>query len=264
MVPHLKGRPIVMHRFQDNILGEGFFQQQIPVSAPEWIKRATVKKVGGTTTHLVCNEAGSLIYLANLGCITPHIWLSREDRPEIPDQIIFDLDPASEDFNLVRQGARDLKQVLDEIGLISFLKTTGSHGLHVVIPIRRSGDYARTRTLAQEIAEIITRQEPRKFTTEQRKDKRQDRLFIDTLRNAYAHTAVAPYAVRARKSAPVAAPLFWEELNDPDLTSARYNIRNIFQRIEKSGDPWKDLERHPQSLDQPARELQKMRQKLGL
>jgi bifunctional non-homologous end joining protein LigD len=253
MIPHIRDRPIIMHRFPEGIQSEGFYHQAIPEYAPDWVRRVTVKKEGGTVTHILCNDAATLVYTANLGCISPHVWLSRKDKPEKPDRMIFDLDPAGNDFEPVRQGARLLKGLLDEIGLVSFLKTTGSHGLHVVVPLKNTEDFDPVRDFAQGIAGIMTHREPEKFTTEQRKEKRKNRLFIDTLRNAYAHTAVAPYAVRALKGAPVAAPLFWQELDDPELGAQRYNIRNIFKRLEKDGDPWHSMERQAQSLEERRR-----------
>jgi bifunctional non-homologous end joining protein LigD len=248
MLPHLKGRPVNMHRFMNGIKGEGFYQQAIPDDAPEWVHQVSVKKAGGTVNHIVCDDAATLIYMANHDCITLHAWLSRVEQPEKPDQMIFDLDPPGEDFEPVRQGAKKLKKLLDDIGLTAFLKTTGSHGLHVVIPLRRILEFEPVRDFARGVAEILVRREPEIFTTEQRKDKRRNRLFVDTLRNAYAHTAVAPYAVRAIRGAPVAAPLFWEELDEPDLTAQRYHIRNLEKRWENSGDPWKDMESQAQTL----------------
>lgn len=250
MVPHIMGRPISMQRYTSGINNKGFFQQALPEYAPDWLNRVKVKKAGGSITHPVCDNAASLIYIANQDCITPHVWLSRIDLPEVPDQMIFDLDPSENDFEQVRHGASYLKRILDLIGLKAFLKTTGSKGLHVVIPILRNQNFDNVRRFAQRVALIMTQNNPEKYTTEQRKEKRGDRLFIDTLRNAYAHTAVAPYAVRAVQGAPVAAPLFWEELDDDDLTAQRFNIHNIIKRIKKSGDPWKDMEITVQSLDQ--------------
>jgi bifunctional non-homologous end joining protein LigD len=249
MIPHIKGRPVSMQRFTGGIQKEGFFQQAIPEFAPEWITRATVRKAGGSLTHMVCDNTASLVYLANQDCITPHVWLSRIDQPDQPDQMIFDLDPSEDRFEQVRTGALFLKQILDDIGLKAFLKTTGSRGLHVVIPIRRKQGYDYVRSFAQSIASVMTKNEPDNYTTDQRKEKRGNRLFIDTLRNAYAHTAVAPYAVRALDGAPVAAPLFWEELEKTELNAQRYNIRNILKRVKKTGDPWQDMESQSQSLD---------------
>jgi bifunctional non-homologous end joining protein LigD len=256
MVPHIQDRPLVMHRFRDSIHSAGFYQQKIPGGAPEWVHTATVKKAGGTVTHPVADDAASLVYLANQDCITLHAWLSRADQPNNPDQMIFDLDPPGEDFEPVRRGARFLKSILDEIGLTAYLKTTGSHGLHIVIPLDRKDNFDSVREFANGIAAAMTREEPEQYTTEQRKEKRRDRLFIDTLRNAYAHTAVAPYSVRAVEGAPVAAPLEWTELDDADLTARKYNIRSVLKRIKENGDPWKDIQRRPQNLEPYRQKLQ--------
>lgn len=256
MLPHIKNRPINMYRFHGDITRPGFYQQRIPARAPGWVERITVKRTEGATTYILCNSPATLIYLANMNCITPHVWLSQADRLDNPDQMIFDLDPTSDDFEPVRRGARLIKEILDGLGLRSFLKTSGSRGLHVVIPLDRSEQYETVRKTAQDIAAILTGREPEIFTTEQRIQKRRNRLFIDTLRNAYAHTIVAPYAVRAKKGAPVATPIFWEELEEPDLNAQRYNIHNIFHRLEKTGDPWKEMMRQKQSLKEARQKLE--------
>jgi bifunctional non-homologous end joining protein LigD len=258
MVPHIKGRPLNMQRYPDGIKGQEFFQQSAPDNLPDWINRVTVPKSGGTTTHMVCDNAAGLVYLANLACITPHTWLSRADRLNTPDQIIFDLDPPGEEFEPAREGALYLRDLLEQLGLTSYLKTTGSHGLHVVVPIGHEADFEWVRTLAADIAGVMVSREPEKYTVEQRKEKRLRRLFVDTLRNAYAHTAVAAYAVRARPKAPVAAPLKWDELNDKALTAQSYTISNMFARLEKSGDPWKGMERQAQPLILVRRKLNKL------
>lgn len=258
MVPHLNGRPVIMYRFHGSIETRGYYQQKIPTYAPPWIGRVMVKKEGGTLTHIVCDDAATLVYMAEQDCLTLHVWLSRVEHLESPDQMIYDLDPPGNDFEPVREGARLLKSILDDLELDSYLKTTGSHGLHVVVPLVPIEPFDRVRALAREIAGVMAGREPEKYTTEQRKDKRKGRLFIDTLRNAYAHTAVAPYSVRALHKAPIAAPLFWEELRDNKLNAQSYNIRNIFKRLDHVGDPWKEIHRHPQSLDAARRKLYEM------
>jgi bifunctional non-homologous end joining protein LigD len=250
MVPHLRGRPAVMFRVYNDIRGPGHYQQEIMESAPEWIPRVTVKKEGGTVTHVVCNSAPTLVYLATQDCVTLHVWLSRGNKLEYPDRMIFDLDPPDDDFAPVRQGAFYLKGLLDELGLISFIKTTGSHGLHIIVPLDRHENFEAVRNFARQVAAVMVRREPQTFTIEQRKEKRRSRLFIDILRNAYGQIAVAPYAVRVHQGAPVAAPLFWEELKEPDLNSHSYNIRNIISHLEKTGNPWKDFTNVSQSLSE--------------
>ena len=255
MLPHIKGRPVNMYRLHGSIQ-EGYYQQEIPASAPGWVKRVELEKEGGTVTHAVCDNAATLVYLANQNCVTLHTWLSRMDKPGSPDQMIFDLDPPEDDFEPVRQGARRLKSILDEIGLKSYLKTTGSRGLHVVVPLNRTEGFEAVRSFAQQIASIVTAREPDKYTSEQRKEKRQSRLFIDTLRNSYGHTAVAPYSVRARSGAPVAIPLPWDELSEKNITASFFNIRNIFKKLADTGDAWKGMERQAVSLSSHRRRLE--------
>jgi bifunctional non-homologous end joining protein LigD len=145
IVPHLRNRPVVMQRFPDGIDSEGFIQQQIPDYFPEWIQRVTVPKERGAMTHAVCNDVASLVYMANQACITLHTWLSRADRIERPDQMIFDLDPPHYDldpprdhFAEVRASAIALRDLLDELRLVGFVKTTGLFGAHVVVPFAPS------------------------------------------------------------------------------------------------------------------------------
>jgi bifunctional non-homologous end joining protein LigD len=260
MVPHLKGRPAVMFRVFGDIREPGHYQQEIMPSAPEWIPRVTVKKEGGTVTHVTCDNSATLVYLAGQDCITLHTWLSRKDKLEYPDQMIFDLDPPGDDFEPVRWGGFYLKRLLDDLGLISFIKTTGSHGLHIVVPLDRNESFEFVRSFAQQVAAIMVRREPQRFTLEQRKDKRQGRLFVDILRNAYGHIAVAPYAVRVLQGAPVAAPLFWEELKEPGLNSRRYTIRNVIEHLESAGDPWLAVKHTTQSLSEHRARLNKAAQ----
>jgi len=247
MLAYLKDRPINMYRLHGSIQ-EGYYQQEMPPGVPRWVSRVELAKEGGTVTHVVCNNAATLVYLANLDCVTLHTWLSRMDKPAHPDQMIFDLDPPEEDFEPARQGARLLKSVLNEIGLNCYLKTTGSHGLHVIVPLDRAEGFDSVRPFAKQIAAIVTAREPGKYTSEQRIEKRKGRLFIDTLRNSYGHTAVAPYSVRAKTGAPVAAPLRWEELSERSLTSSSFNIRNIFRRLAQTDDAWKGIQRQAMSL----------------
>lgn len=263
MLPHLEERALMMHRYPDGISQQGFYQKEISDYFPDWVERTAVerKERGGSQTLVVCNNAATLVYLANQACITPHVWLSRRDKPEYPDKLIFDLDPPSVDFEPVWRGARFLKQILEEIGLTSFVMTTGSKGLHVMVPLDRKGHFDDVRTFASELADYLTRKEPELFTTEPRKDKRRDRLFLDYLRNAYAQTAVPPYAVRAKPGAPVAAPLDWHELESRAIHSSTYNIKNIFRRLGQKDDPWKMAMRKPESLDEPRKRLKDTRKK---
>jgi bifunctional non-homologous end joining protein LigD len=257
MLPYMKDRPVTMHRFPEGIDLEGFYQQEASDYFPQWVGRATVaKREGGQITHVVCQDKASLIYIANQGCITPHVWLSRRDKPEHPDLMIFDLDPPDGDFSPVRQAAVWLKELLAELEVTPFVKTTGSRGVHVVVPLDRSADFDRVRQLARGIARRLAERHPDHLTDEQRKAKRRGRVFLDTLRNSYGQTAVAPYAVRARPGAPVATPIYWGELSDKGFDSQRYKINNIFMKLERGKDPWDSIRRQTYSAAAIEKRLQ--------
>lgn len=260
MLPHMREHPLNMQRFPDGIDGESFYEKAIPEYFPDWIDRAdvNVKGKGEIQSQVVCNDAATLVYLADQACITSHIWLSQVDKLDYPDKMIFDLDPPGEDFEPVRFAARVLRDVLDEVELDSFLMTTGSRGLHVVIPLDRSADFDTTREFARDLVNVLAEQEPDRLTTEVRKDQRKERLFLDYLRNSYGQTSIPPYSLRARAGAPVAAPLDWEELNNPDLVSQTYNISNIFRRLGQKEDPWKDIFSHAQKLESHRKLLDKL------
>lgn len=259
MLAHLEDRPLTVHRFPDGIEAGGFFQQNAAEYFPDWIARARLPKAeGGEVEHFLCNDTASLVYLADQAAITPHAWLARADRPDCPDRMILDLDPPDDDFALVRFAARSLRTALEELDLAAFVMTTGARGLHVVVPLDRSADFDASRAFARRLAEVVAARAPERMTTEQRKNKRRGRLFLDTLRNAYGQTAVAPYAVRARAGAPVAAPLDWSELGDAKLEAGRYHVGNIFRRLARKEDPWRNIARHAAALDVHAAALRRM------
>ena len=257
MLPHTRGRPLAMERYPDGIEHPSFFHKAVPSYYPDWIKTVTVKKAGGEVTHVVCDDKATLVFLANQACITPHIWLSRVDKLHHPDQMVFDLDPSGEDFGLVKSAAQDLRGLLDELGLPAYVKTTGSEGLHVAVPLKREEDFDSVRAFAKRLAESAVGDDPEHRTLEQRKDKRRGRVFVDTNHNAYAQTIAPAYAVRARPYAPVSVPLDWSELNNKDLRPDGVTMRTVFERLEKFGDPWHEYRRAAASLRAAYRRLEK-------
>lgn len=259
MLPHLEGRPLALQRFPDGIDKPGFFQKAAAAYYPAWIKKVTVQKEGGTVRHVVCEDGATLVYLANQACITPHVWLSRIDKLQYPDQMIFDLDPSTEDFAAVMDAALSLKNVLDHIELPAYIRTTGSRGLHVAVPLNREQEFDAVRAFARKVAEIIVARDPSRYTIEQYKSKRQDRVFIDVNRTAYAQTAVAVYAVRARNGAPVSVPLAWSELRKKGLRPDGITMRNVLDRLDTGDDPWKDFWRDAVSLEKASRKLEQFR-----
>jgi bifunctional non-homologous end joining protein LigD len=242
ILPHLEGRPLTFQRFPDGIDKAGFFQKSAGAYYPAWIQRATMEKTGGTVSHVVCENAATLVYLANQACVALHTALSRADKPHHPDLMIFDLDPSKEDdLPAVIQGALWLKELLEARDLPAFVKTTGSRGLHVVVPLDAKRDFGAVLAFAHSLAELLVERDPEHYTLEFYKNKREDRVFVDVNRNAYAQTAVAAYSVRARQGAPVAVPLPWSELRHKNLRPDGVTIRNAFERLEHIEDPWKDF-----------------------
>ncbi len=260
MLPHLKDRPLTMIRFPNGIDDKRFFQKDAPDYFPEWIEKKSIKKEdGGTTNYVICNSKETLVYLANQACITPHIWLSRKDKPDYPNRMIFDLDPSNNDFSEVKKTAKILRALLkDELALAAYLMTTGSRGLHVVVPIKRTRGFDQVREFAQQIAAYLENEHPDLLTTAVRKNKREDKLFLDVARNGFAQTTVAPYAIRPIEGAPVATPLNWEELNKSSLTAQSFNIRNVFNRLGRMEDPWKDINKNAMVLTSAIKKLKKM------
>ena len=247
-LPHWRERPLSMHRLPDGIDGKSFFQKDVPDYFPDWVERRSLPKKDGSVTYVVANNAATLVYLADQGCITPHIGLSRVDRIDAPDRLIFDLDPPGDDFAAVQSGARRLKGVLDQLELDAFVQTTGSRGLHVVVPLDRSAQFDEVRAFARTLAEHLAERHPDELTVQQRKKARGQRVYLDYLRNAYGQTAVAPYAVRALEGAPVATPLAWPEALASGLSPRAYTIQNIFRRLQRTGDPWLEMHRRGASI----------------
>lgn len=255
MLPHVQGRPVMLSRYPEGIGGHGFYQKEASEHFPAWVRRIELPKEGGTVNHVVTDDAATLAYLAGQASITPHTWLSRADRPNHPDRLVIDLDPSGRDFAVVRSAARLVRDLLDEVGLVPFVQTTGSRGLHVVAPLDRSADFDEARALAHGLAVVAAAHDPDHLTVEQRKAKRGSRLFLDVARNGYAQTAVPPYAVRPVPGAAVATPLDWREVGDGRLGPQRYNVHNLFRRLGRRDDPWADIDRHARPIADSRRRL---------
>lgn len=258
MLPHLRGRPVSMERFPAGIGGGGFFHKEAPDYFPDWIERAKVKKSGGSVTHAVVNNADSLLYLANHGTITPHVWLSRADKPRRPDRLVFDLDPSRDDFAGVRRAARNVAALLSDLGLTAYPMVTGSRGIHLWVPIRRDRDTEDVKAFTRAVAQLAAERHPEELTTEWRKENRDDKILVDVARHGYAQTVVPPFAVRPRPCAPVAIPVSLEDLSDSKLRPDHWTIRNVFHRLGRASDPWEGFFRAAPSLAQPEKKLEKL------
>jgi bifunctional non-homologous end joining protein LigD len=256
MIPHLRGRPLTLHRFPDGIDAQGFIQKQRPEHAPEWVAGTWVERVrGGSIRMLTADSAAVLVWLAGQAAITLHPWPSRKGDLGRPDRLVFDLDPPDDDFGAVKAAAEHLRALLADIALPAYAMTTGSRGMHVVVPIRPELEFDDVRAFAGQAADLLARRHPELLTTHIRIERRGGRLFIDVLRNAYGQHAVAPYSPRPLAGAPIAAPVHWEELEG--LPSARaWTLQSIGERLHR--DPWSGMGRHAHSLPKAWERLRRL------
>lgn len=248
MLRYVRDRPLALQAFPEGVEGSGFFMKAVPSYFPEWVGRATVPKKGGKVTHVLAQDAATLVYLAGQNVVTLHAWLSRADAPREPDRLIIDFDPSPGGrFADVRAAARAAGQRLRDRGLATYAMTTGSRGLHVLCPLRRGAAFGEAHRFARDLAEELVADDPRHLTLEWHRSERGAKIYVDVNRIAYAQHAVAPYSVRPRPTAPVAVPLHWEELSDQSLRPDRWTIANMNARLA-DGDPWKGMARRARSL----------------
>ncbi len=256
-VPELRGRALSMERFTKGIDAGGFFQKHWQKHYPSWIDSVTF---GGKTVvkYPICDSQAALVYFANQGGVALHVITSRKQTLHHPDLIVFDLDPPDGGFELVRKTARILHDVLDELGLRGFVKTTGSKGLHVVAPLDDKATFEEVHTLCGGLARILVGRHPDRSTTELYKKDGKGRLFFDTGRNALGSTFVAAYSVRGKPAAPVSMPIEWADVDDPKLRSDGFTIKNVRERLAKRGDAWRDLRKQPGSAAKALKALGKL------
>jgi len=234
-----KSRPMVLRRYPEGIGKDGFFQKRVGSYFPDWVPRATLPLVGGgTLVYALGGAPAALLWLANLGTIEFHAMLSRAGKPDRPDQIIFDLDPPVYYVDDVRLSALGLKQICDEMGLASFVKSTGSRGFHVIVPIERRYDFDRTRSFGKLLAARLMARMPGKLSLDMRKADREKRILVDVWRNGYGQTAVAPFSLRARPGAPVAVPLKWNDLQSQEIHPRAVNLGNFAQHEARARCAW--------------------------
>ena len=258
MVPHIANRPVTMERFPAGIGRKGFIQKDVSKGFPDWLTRIEVPKKGGVVHHPIVTDARSLLWLANQNSITPHVWTARAPDLYHPDICIFDLDPSQDDAATLRSGALALRDLLDELGLPSWVKTSGSKGFHIAVPLDRKGETGEVAGFAHAVGAALVRRDPDLFTQEFYKADRKQRILIDTGRNGYSATFAAVYAVRARPGAPVSAPCTWEEIERGDVTPTTFTLRNMADRIAEVGDLWAEMNRRKRSLKRAAQKLGKL------
>jgi bifunctional non-homologous end joining protein LigD len=258
MLPHLRRRPITMERFHRGIAAPGFFQKDVVKGFPDWLERVEVPKHGGTVHHPIANDARSLLWLANQNSITIHVWPSRTPNLYNPDICIFDLDPSKEDdLETLVRSALNLRDLLAELGLPSGIKTSGSKGFHIAVPLDAKSDFGTVARFAHGVGKIMVNRDPDNLTQEFAKVDRGGRILVDTGRNGYSATYAATYTVRAKPGAPVSAPCTWEELERGDVGPRTFTLRTMAQRISAAGDLWADMLKTKRSLKRPIERLKK-------
>lgn len=258
MLRHIKNRPITMERYPAGIGTEGFMQKDVSKGFPEWLKRVEVPKKDGTVKHPLVTDVRSLLWLANQNCITPHVWTSRAPKVYEPDICVFDLDPAADEPDRLRNAALRLRDVLAELGLPSWIKTSGSKGFHIAVPLDAKVGFGDVSRFAYGVARLLIQRDPENLTLEFSKADRAGRILVDIGRNGYSATFAAAYAVRAKAGAPVSAPCTWEEVEAGDVKPTTFKLQTMAERIEKAGDVWLDIHRHRRSLRQPMERLGKL------
>ncbi len=256
MLPHLRRRPITMERYHRGIAAPGFFQKDVSKGFPEWLKRVEVPKKDGTVHHPIANDMRSLLWLANQNSITIHVWPSRTPNLYNPDICIFDLDPSQERaLEPLRAAALNLRDLLAELGLPSWIKTSGSKGFHIAVPLDGKSDFGVVARFAHRVGKIMVQRDPENLTQEFSKVDRGGRILVDTGRNGYSATYAATYTVRAKPGAPVSAPCTWEELERGEVGPRTFTLRSMAQRVADVGDLWADLLKTKRSLKRPLERL---------
>jgi bifunctional non-homologous end joining protein LigD len=248
MLPHIVGRPVTMERFHRGIGEKGFFQKNVVKGFPAWLERVEVGKKDGVVHHPVVRDVRGLLWLANQNCITPHVWTSRVPNVDVPDICIFDLDPGDDDLKRLRSAALLVRDALAERGLTSWVKTSGSKGFHIAVPLDSEASYGSVARFAHRFGEELVRRDPVNLTREFYKTERGGRILVDTGRNEYSATFAAAYAVRARAGAPVSAPCTWQEVESGTVRPTSFTLRNVAARLAEVGDLWQGLLECRQSL----------------
>jgi bifunctional non-homologous end joining protein LigD len=244
--PYVKDRLLTLERCPDGLQGQCFYQREAPKGLPPGTPTQPVHDKTGVTTYVVGGRLQTQLALVNLGCIPVHVWSGRRRAPHRPDWICFDIDPTSGEFEDAARAALLVKERLDQIGLRSFPKTSGSRGMHVFVPIRPGPDNAAVLAFAEAFCRVLADAHPRELTVEARVRARRGRVYLDPFRNGFAQTVVAPYSVRRRPKAPISTPLDWSEVS-AQLDPSQFNLGNYARRLDEP-DPWKDIFEHKQSL----------------
>jgi len=258
ILPYLRGRPLTMERYPQGIGAKGFWQKDVSKGFPAWLERVGIPHKGGVVNYPVVTDLQSLMWVTNQNTITHHVWISRVPDLHYPDLCVFDLDPSKDDVKSVRAAAVGLRELLDKLGLPSWIKTTGGKGFHIVVPIDGKTSVGDVVRFANAVGTFFVSLAPDQLTQEFSKVDRRGRIYMDTGRNGYSATFAAAYTVRAKPGAPISAPCTWEEVERGKVSPDSFTLRNMSARITKVGDLWRELHKRGRSLKQPMEKLRKL------
>jgi bifunctional non-homologous end joining protein LigD len=258
LVPHLRDRPFTMKRWREGVAGGSFFQKQAPKGMPEWIPTRTFRtwpREGDSrlVDFPLVNSPEALLWMVQMHCIDMNAWYSRVDKPQRPDFVLFDLDPPEGGFALCIEVAHLIREVLDGLGLASYVKTSGADGIHVLVPIARRATYEQTYGFAERVSRRLEEAHPGLVTTEWLKRKREG-VLVDHRQNAWGKTIASAYSVRPKPGAPVSTPLRWEELVD-GLEPRAFGMEQALERVERHGDLFAPVLEGGQALGVALRKL---------
>lgn len=258
MLPYLRGRPLTMERYPQGIGAKGFWQKDVSKGFPAWLERVAIPKKDGVVNYPVVTDKEGLMWVTNQNTITHHIWVSRLPDLNYPDICVFDLDPSKDDVKSVRAAAVGLRDLLEKLGLPSWIKTTGGKGFHIVVPIDGKTPVGTVVRFANAVGSFFVSLAPDQLTQEFSKADRRGRIYMDTGRNGFSATFAAAYTVRAKPGAPVSAPCTWQEVERGTVKPESFTLRNMPDRIEKVGDLWADMRKRGRSLKQPMEKLRRL------
>jgi bifunctional non-homologous end joining protein LigD len=259
LLPHIKNRPVTMERYPAGIGKKGFWQKDVSKGFPDWLQRVEVPKKDGVVHHPLITDTRSLLWVVNQNTITPHVWGSRVPNLHHPDIVVFDLDPPDgAKPELLRAAAVALRDLLEELGLPSWIKTTGSKGFHIAVPLDGKTAMGVTARFAHRVGQLLVARYPGELTLEFHKKDRGGRILVDTGRNDYSATFAAAYAVRPRRGAPVSAPCTWDEVITGEVGPSTLTLRNMPARVDAVGDVWGDLRRRNRALSGAIAKLKRL------
>jgi bifunctional non-homologous end joining protein LigD len=249
MLPHIRERPVTMERYPSGIDKKGFWQKSVTKGFPDWLERVDVPKKDGVVHHPLVTDTQSLLWVTNQNTITQHVWVSRVPKLYYPDVCVFDLDPSRDDEpDVLRAAALALRDLLDELGLPSWVKTSGSKGFHILVSLDGSARTGEVARFAGAVGKLLVARDPDHLTQEFSKADRGGRILVDTGRNGYSATFAAAYTVRAKPGAPVSAPCTWDEVESGAVGPRTFTLRTMGERIKKAGDVWQNIQKRKRSL----------------